>query len=76
MSLFLLLEMKMIICHGSGHKANDVEQECYMIELNDFEIYTLAPSLGVFHGAVQPGIIKDAQPGIIRCAQLSLIQES
>ena len=68
MSFFLLLEMKMIICHGSGHKANDVEQECYMIELNDFEIYTLAPSLGVFHGAVQPGII--------RCAQLSLIQES
>ena len=30
--LFLLLEMKMIICHGAAHKAKDVEQECYMIE--------------------------------------------
>ena len=32
MSFFLLLKVKMIICHGSGHKTEIVIQECYMIK--------------------------------------------
>ena len=32
MSLFMLLKMKVIVFHGSGHKAKIVIQECYMIQ--------------------------------------------
>ena len=51
MSFFMLLTVNMISCHGSRHKTEIVIQQCYMIKS-----YSLAPSLGVFHGAVQPGM--------------------